>query len=230
MGYRFKWIKPLDPKPSPPPHLPSSPPPPPPHPLANKTGEKRKRKKWNKTSNSAKKCKPKEPPKPNYVPLTDQLRRFLFSTMNESESFNSKQKLKPSDVFPYLILQERMKHDNESKIILLGGQAKFATSVDSKSGLIRATKFEAVSREALFKFAEDAYKELNKNCPYFCCEPMVRVDIFKTADNKLVVNEFESLSSNFGCANHSDEIVISDYILNFWEAKLREFLYRINRF
>ena len=193
--------------------------------------------------------------KPNYKSFVDQLRGVLLQTMNGSTAINQIHNNKACDIFPYLILQERMVHDNESKIVLLGGQARFpltllphsplrltplpdtplrpprfVTSVDKQSGLIKAKKFEAVSRETLFKFAEDAYQELKKNCPYFCCEPMVRVDVFKTKDGRLVVNEFESLSANYGCANHNEELVVYDYILNFWESKLRAFLYRINRF
>ena len=102
-----------------------------------------------------------------------------------------------------------MKHDNESKVILLNGQARYITSVDSVSGLVHATKFPAVSKERLFEFAEAAFRELKLNCPYFCCDPMVRVDVFNNSENKLVVNEFESLSSNYSCASHDEQCKIT---------------------
>jgi len=218
-GYQMKWIRPVD----------SSTPPPTPLPLL-KAATKCKKRRKNNTSVAKKKQGPKVL-KPNHTSLIDQLKKFLMATMSESTSLNNRSgnQRKQCDIFPYLILQERMKYDNESKVILLNGQARYITSVDRASGLIHATKFPAVSKKRLFDFAEEAFRELRLNCPYFCCEPMVRVDVFNNSENKLVVNEFESLSSNYSCASHVEQSQIYMYLVDFWVKKLQSFLLTHNK-
>jgi hypothetical protein len=214
----------------------SSPPPPPPPPLpivvtsAENKQKRRRKKSYGSESKNRNKRKVRES-KPNWTSPIDQLKKHLMSTMSESVSIinRSGAQRKQSNIFPYLLLQEKMKYDNESKVILLNGQARYITSVDNVKGLIHATKFPAVSKEKLFQFAEEAFRELQLNCPYFCCEPMVRVDVFNNSENKLVVNEFESLSSNYSCASHVEQSQIYMYLVDFWVKKLQSFLLTHNK-
>jgi hypothetical protein len=100
--------------------------------------------------------------------------------------------IKASDVFDYLILQPRMKNNNESKIILYNGKAQYFSSVPRR-GL--TGKF---GEEELLKFAEEAWNELQKqSAGAFLGDGLTRVDLFSKMDGMLVVNEFENLDASY---------------------------------
>jgi len=95
-------------------------------------------------------------------------------------------------VFPYLIVQPRMRSSNESKVILFNGKAQYV--VTTVTGILR----KSFAQETLMEFAEKAWKILVDRCRgAFLSDGLVRVDLFCTSNGQLVVNEFESLDAAF---------------------------------
>lgn len=97
-----------------------------------------------------------------------------------------------TDVFPYLMVQPRMRSSNESKIVLFNGKAQYVVSTKKR---ISPKLF---TEEKQMEFAENAWKLLVDRCRgAFLSDGLVRVDLFCTSNGQLVVNEFESLDAAF---------------------------------
>ena len=159
--------------------------------------------------------------KPNSILPVTQLRGILYSTMNCTDQL--KLGVTHAQTYPYLMLQPRMACNNESKIILLGGKARFVSRTDGKSGLIHGKTTRAVPQAELFQFVEMAYNMLKENNPYFNGDSLVRIDVFQTSENKLVVNEVETLNANYSCANLDNELLIKSFLISFFEAQMKKF-------
>jgi len=151
----------------------------------------------------------------------DDVIRVLFSTMNKSTAFQ-KVHLTVSQVFPYLMLQPKMKSKNESKIVCLGGKATFVSIASRTKGLTRS-----VSKKELFDFAEETIQVLKTRDPRFLCDGLVRVDIFRNSKGNLVVNEVESLDSNVSCSKNDKQIAVDSFMINYWKIKIRDCFRRL---
>ena len=163
----------------------------------------------------------KEGYKSKWIHSIEQLDFYLKATMSRSPSFH-KLGCSHSSVFPYLMLQPRMKHDNESKIILHGGIAQYLSITDSTNGLTRATKRDAVPLTELKFLAEKVIKTLKFRCPHFVSDGLTRVDFFQNAAGKVVVNEVEALDSNFSSCNPDFQDSTKHFLSKFFEDVLYE--------
>lgn len=120
-----------------------------------------------------------------------------------------------TQVFPYLIVQPRIGNTRESKVVLLNGEAKFISS-STKPGLLGVK-----TAKELLEFAELAVNHLNERTKKaFLSDGITRVDLFCTKDNRLIVNEFESLDANFATSNTALQSQTSEAIVQYYKDKL----------
>lgn len=130
--------------------------------------------------------------KMNYFKTFDEIIRILKRVYTKKNNFIDKLYVYTTEVFPYLIVQPRMRRSNESKVILFNGKAQYV--VTTVTGISR----KSFAQETLMEFAEKAWKILVDRCRgAFLSDGLVRVDLFCTSNGQLVVNEFESLDAAF---------------------------------
>jgi hypothetical protein len=91
----------------------------------------------------------------------------------------------------YTMLQPRMGNRFENKVVCWNGKALYISERKRAGGAQYATDAQ------LFEFAEHAIDTLHIKCPYAILDGLVRVDIFENQNNRLLVNEFESLEAMF---------------------------------
>lgn len=111
-----------------------------------------------------------------------------------------------SDCFQYLMIQPCVPRNNEAKIILMAGKARYISSI-TKPGLRGLHK-----EEEMLAFAERAIDEIRRTTNNaFLWEGISRVDLF-SVHGQLVVNEFENLSSQYTYAGPGslDTILFND--------------------
>ena len=90
---------------------------------------------------------------------------------------------------PYAMIQPTLVNRKEYKVVVLGG--KPAHICPTAKGVAKAFS----TPPEIMQFAEDAVKELKKARPATIDDGLLRVDIMSTRDNRMVVNEFESLEA-----------------------------------
>ena len=152
--------------------------------------------------------------KMNNFKTYDEIIRILKRIYTKENNCIDKRYVYTTDVFPYLIVQPRMRSSNESKIILFNGKAKYVVST-----------FNRISRkifteENLMEFAENAWKLLVDRCRgAFLSDGLVRVDLFCTSNGQLVVNEFESLDAAF-FGSSSKELQTGQFLTSYYEDML----------
>ena len=155
-----------------------------------------------------------------YLKSAEELPTMLTNLHTNASRASNKVNQCPSDVFDYLILQPRVqnrevedamapvkhktdkkrkklvkvylsKPPNESKIILLNGEAQYICST-SKLGVAGMHDVKEI-----FAFCENAVKELSRNTYHaFLMDGLSRVDVFSVR-GKLRVNEFENIDAQF---------------------------------
>ena len=78
----------------------------------------------------------------------------------------------------------------------------------------------------LMEFAETAVMMLKYSCPAICCEALIRVDIMISNDNKIIVNEFESLEACTYSAKSciKDEANLNVQLTTFWKTILLKYI------
>jgi hypothetical protein len=116
-----------------------------------------------------------------------------------------------------------MHNRKEYKVVALGRHPLYVASIHgsgSKKSLDGVNE-KFAEKEELLEFAGAAMKRLVKVLPYVISDGLFRVDIFKTADGRLVVNEFESLDANFDGAERY-EIVTYNFLSSYWSNLMHE--------
>jgi hypothetical protein len=130
-------------------------------------------------------------------------------------------------ILPYVMLQACMKNRKEYKVVVINQKALYLANHHRKVG----TSYSKYPHTALLNFAENAVASLKLNCPSTITDGLVRVDIFKNAYDKLVVNEFESLEAcyyNKKDSSFNSEADVSTFLReNYWKNKLEEFVKEI---
>jgi len=123
-----------------------------------------------------------------------------------------------TDVFPYIMVQPRMRSSNESKIVLFNGKAQYVGST------LNRISPKLFTEENLMEFAENAWQLLVARCRgAFLSDGLVRVDLFCTSNGQLVVNEFESLDAAFfGSSNKECQTgqFLTSYYVDMLKAAL----------
>jgi hypothetical protein len=127
-------------------------------------------------------------------------------------------------ILPYVMLQACMKNRKEYKVVVINQRALYLANHHKKIG----TSYSKFPHTALLNFAENAVVQLKLNCPSTITDGLVRVDIFKNANDELVVNEFESLEACYYSKKDSSftaEADVSTFLREkYWKNKLEEFV------
>ena len=100
------------------------------------------------------------------------------------------------EVLPYTMVQPTMTNKKEYKVVLFNGEARYISKVSPYS---KGTAFS--SKPELMNFAVEALKEFGSACPNALVDSLMRVNVFQTMTEKLVVNELESLEADHLCNN-----------------------------
>ena len=109
-----------------------------------------------------------------------------------------------------LVTVSLSKPPNESKIILLNGEAQYICST-SKSGVTGMH-----NESEIFSFCENAVKELSRNTHgAFLMDGLSRVDVFSVR-GKLRVNEFENIDAQFSKLGGTKEEKELELKLKVW--------------
>jgi hypothetical protein len=125
--------------------------------------------------------------------------------------------LKTSFVIPYIMLQVRVKKNNEVKMVFLDGKYHHTLSCSVSGIVMRLSGFE---NEELISFATSAIQSVSVHDAYIL-DGLVRVDIFNN-DGTLVVNELESLEARFFSSRDSKQGTCLTFLENYWEKKIYE--------
>ena len=156
------------------------------------------------------------------IPTVAVLEQKIQATRLPSKAFNKKG-LATADVFSHLLLQPKVSN-NEEKIILFNGKAKFNNKSDSTAGLTNK-----VSQHELNRFAEEVVQKLKVSFPHFLWEALIRVDIFRTKEGKLVVNEVESLDANCSSPKNERTMSVFQFYRKFWRFIIRDSIRRAKK-
>ena len=124
-------------------------------------------------------------------------------------------------IYPYVMLQRQHKNPCEYKVVLFNGRAMYICAPQKKSN---ARAFS--NKMQLMEFAETAVMMLKYSCPAICCEALIRVDIMISNDNKIIVNEFESLEACTYSAKSciKDEANLNVQLTTFWKTILLKYI------
>jgi len=117
----------------------------------------------------------------------------------------------------YLLLQERVKNNKEAKLCFFGGEFHHFTM--GSAGNLKQS-FPEYSSDDLIQFATLALQSVSRH-PEYLLDGLVRVDLFFSEnDQKLVVNEFESLEASFLTTKHDVQMKASAWLKRYWEKKI----------
>lgn len=123
----------------------------------------------------------------------------------------------------YAMLQPCMRNRREYKVVMFNKQPQYIAGISQNPASARAfIGPKDGSKYWIFKFAENAVRELEKCCPEAITDGLLRVDIFQNVENKLVVNEFESLEANISCKNINKQLQTVDHMRQYWFRKINE--------
>lgn len=115
-----------------------------------------------------------------------------------------------------------MEKKNETKVVCIGGVGQSISISDRTKGLT-----SEVSQSQLFAFAEETIVKLRECEPAFLWDGLIRIDIFKTKAGKLVVNEVESLDSNFSHSKMDKQLELESKLTIYWKHKIRDCFKRL---
>jgi hypothetical protein len=105
-----------------------------------------------------------------------------------------------------------MKNNFEYKVVCWNKCALYIAKTCRGYGRAFAYKKE----DTVIAFASYAVNLLSERFPEAVLDGLVRVDIFITAENKMVVNEFESLEADFFGADHTLNSAMEQRMRNYW--------------
>ena len=87
----------------------------------------------------------------------------------------------------------------------------------SKFGIKKC--FSEYPHEDIFIFATETLADFRKSCPWSITSGLFRVDIFQTINGHLVVNEFESLETNY-YGSPVEEACVERFLEDYWLEKV----------
>jgi hypothetical protein len=119
-------------------------------------------------------------------------------------------------IVPYMMLQVRVTKSVEAKLIFHNGVFHHFLSPSSKA--ITAS-FPGFSSDDVVNFASTAVQHLSSNDENIV-DGLLRVDIFKNDEGKLVVNEFESLEARYFSTQQAIMMETEKFLNNYWEKKI----------
>ena len=125
-------------------------------------------------------------------------------------------------ILPYVMLQERVSDNREVKICFVNGRFNHIASVASSVKSIRGYLSSAV-----VSFATEALRSLKRLDNVFILDGLVRVDVFKSNDGHLVVNDLESLDACYSSLNVLDTSRIDKFLEEYWENKIYECIIKL---
>lgn len=141
-------------------------------------------------------------------------------TFIKSVVSNSYHHAKPAiSELPYLMLQERVMKNAEAKLVYFDGVFSHVAGMGSSSK--RANSFPGYPTASLAHFGATIIEKLRDSDEPFILDGIVRIDVFKSNDGHLVVNEVESLDASFACGNKNrGDDRMRNYLEDYWERKV----------
>ena len=115
---------------------------------------------------------------------------------------------------PYIMLQVRVKCNDEVKLVFAGGKFQFTASFDIDS---IKKRFRGVNDEELQAFGEDVLSTIAVH-DHYILEGVVRVDVFRNCDCNIVVNELESLEACCPSTSLLERTKLSSFLVLYWES------------
>ena len=124
---------------------------------------------------------------------------------------------------PYVMIQACMHNRKEYKVVALGGQPLYVASISGSGSRQSAdgTNKKFAETDELLEFAEVAMKQLGKALPHAISNGLLGIDIFQTADNRMVVYEFESLDANYDGTERFENIT-NQFLASYWSKMVQE--------
>ena len=117
---------------------------------------------------------------------------------------------------PYVMIQPRVEDNREAKLVFI--DRKFF-HISSHSSRLVVQKLPGITQEEMIDFATDALDALHDSGKSVILDGVVRVDILKGNDGRLVVNEFESLEARRFTLNTNHQHNVNAQIILYWEQK-----------
>ena len=156
--------------------------------------------------------------KPFTTKSVDRMCKYLYNWVFKSES---------ARVYPYIMIQPCLSNKREYKVIIIPSQN--ITYIANVKG--RGNAYSIAPHERILNFAMETVQYFKSRCPHAITHQLFRVGILQTRDNKLVVNEFESIDANFvpnfGRSIHANasalEFQVKSFVENFWRDQLLSF-------
>ena len=154
--------------------------------------------------------------KPFTTKSIDRLFEYLYNWVFKSESVR---------VYPYIMVQPCLSNKREYKVITIPSQD--IIYIASAKGTGHA--YSIAPHERILNFAKETVQYFKTSCPHAITHQLFRVDILQTRDNKLVVNEFESIDANFvpnfGRSFHTSslEYQVKSFVETFWRDQFLSF-------
>jgi hypothetical protein len=115
---------------------------------------------------------------------------------------------------PYMMLQRRLIDHSEVKLVFL--DKEYSHSVRSNTTCM---SFKGTTQEELVTFGNSVFEILKMHEHRFIFDGLFRIDVFKTEDGKLVVNELESLEAEY-FGSDVEEARVAEFLKSYWEKKI----------
>jgi hypothetical protein len=125
---------------------------------------------------------------------------------------------------PYMMLQEKIltgpgRVAPEAKICFLN--KKYSHFVNGSKCV---KSFSNFSKHEIIAFASSALEALKHKEDQFILDGLVRVDIFKSNQGEMVVNELESLEAAFDSSSFLAVSQTKLFLQHYWESKIYEYI------
>lgn len=116
-------------------------------------------------------------------------------------------------------IQPTLANVYEAKVVCLNKKAAYISNIGGKKGTAIPFNLSKKERDAaLFSFAEECIRVLQRKCPNAILDGVVRVDIMMLKTGELVVNEFETLEACIFSKCEDKQIRTMDFIRRYWES------------
>lgn len=158
--------------------------------------------------------------KPGYTANALHFNKFV-KTENDVQKYLERVR---SDIFgdrptcyeiPYTMLQVRVMDRSEVKIVFLNKE--FSHICSSSTALIKKN-LQGFTQSELITFATEALHLLPDD--EYILDGLTRVDIFKSNEGTLVVNEFESLEAGHFTTKATTLHNLQCFLHSYWEGKI----------
>jgi hypothetical protein len=116
-----------------------------------------------------------------------------------------------------MMLQVRVTKNNEAKLVFHNGVFHHFLSPASSKKI--TCSFPGYSTDDLVNFTTTALHHLSSYDENIV-DGVIRVDIFKNDEGKLVVNEFESLEARFFATKQAVTMETEAFLIEYWEKKI----------